>query len=64
MAVTPNACADGPFAPVNRGIKLTGAARVTTLSDEVWSLGMPITGPGGLMKTGVVEKRSDLFSTV
>lgn len=53
LAVTPNACADGPFAPVNRGIKLTGAARVTTLSDEVWSLGMPITGPGGLMKTGV-----------
>ena len=31
---------------------LVDAGRFTTLGDEAWTLGMPVTGPGTLRKTG------------
>lgn len=53
LAVAPELCADGPFAPANRGITLDApAGRLTTLSDESWSLGMPIVGDYPLVKGG------------
>ena len=53
LAVAPELCADGPFAPKNRGITLAApAGRLTTLSNETWSLGMPIVGNCPLVKGG------------
>lgn len=53
LAVAPELCADGPFAPKNRGITLAApAGRLTTLADETWSLGMPIVGDYPLVKGG------------
>lgn len=52
LALMPEACAEGPFAPPNRGVTLVDAGRFTTLGDEAWTLGMPVTGPGTLRKTG------------
>lgn len=57
LAATATACADGPFAPANRGVTLAGAARLTTVSGAAWSLGMPVTGSGALTKTGSGQVR-------
>lgn len=55
LAVAPELCAEGPFAPANKGITIGArAGRLTTISNETWSLGMPITGGAdkNLVKSG------------
>ena len=53
LAVAASLCADGPFAPRNRGVRLGAVAgRLTTISNESWSTALPISGPGRLVKSG------------
>ncbi|MGN0846852.1 MAG: autotransporter-associated beta strand repeat-containing protein [Kiritimatiellia bacterium] len=64
LAVSPELCAEAPFAPVNRGVTLgEGESRVTTISNETWSLGMPVTGAGALRKMGTGTVRLCAAST-
>ena len=43
-----------PFAPRNKGVTLgPSGGRFTTVSNETWSLGMPVSGSGVLTKSGL-----------
>lgn len=53
LAIAAGLCADGPFAPANRGITIgEPGGRLTTISNETWSTAMPITGNYPLTKGG------------
>lgn len=52
LAVAEHLCAEGPYAPANRGVTIVDVGRFTTISNETWALGMPVTGAGKLLKTG------------